>query len=186
MLLYSSEALELSKDSSASPLGKLICTILVWCHDSSMGLQLPFQDLYHRTDHEVDLKVGKLNNFKGYNSSTMTIYKKTEILEGFWEICNWDNEYMCTNIWMHIYTACSEQLSLLQVQSQTETRAWCGRNRRTTVDMWRPLQHSKATSDKQSYKSLMDTRAIFQSYLFKKRVEMEKNSIFFPYITPNF
>lgn len=50
----------------------------------------------------------------------MTIYKKTEILEGFQVIFNWDNKYMCTNIWMQIYTLCSEQLLLLQVQSQTD------------------------------------------------------------------
>lgn len=48
----------------------------------------------------------------------MTIYKKTEI-EGFQVIFKWDNKYMGTNTWMHIYILCSEQLPLLQVQSQT-------------------------------------------------------------------
>lgn len=56
----------------------------------------------------------------------MTIYKRTEITEVFQVIYNEDNKYMCTNIWMHINTVRSEQLSLLQVKARLRQESGVG------------------------------------------------------------
>lgn len=100
------------------------------------------------------------------------------ITEGFQVILNQKDKYRCRNIWMHIYalfrTALNTHNSNSDQTQTLETTGWVWRKHKERSGRVQDTKTLKSSSYKQHQKKLMDTRAGFQSDLFKQSGDEEK------------